>query len=85
MGRRTADLNPVDKRTEKRKQSWETENRRKLPWFLRSRISELPKSQMNFVEYGWACVHAKLLSHVQLFATTWTVAHQTPLSMQFSR
>ena len=28
-----------------------------------------------------ACV----LSHVQLFATLWTVAHQVPLSMGFSR
>ena len=27
----------------------------------------------------------KLLSHVQLFATPWTVAHQAPLSMGFSR
>ena len=27
----------------------------------------------------------KLLSHVRLFATLWTVAHQTPLSMGFSR
>ena len=25
------------------------------------------------------------LSHVQLFATSWTVAHQTPLSKEFSR
>ena len=25
------------------------------------------------------------LSHVQLFATPWTVAHQSPLSMEFSR
>ena len=25
------------------------------------------------------------LSHVQLFATPWTVAHQTPLSVEFSR
>ena len=28
---------------------------------------------------------AKLLSHVQLFATLWTVAYQAPLSMGFSR
>ena len=28
---------------------------------------------------------AQLLSHVQLFATLWTVAHQLPLSMEFSR
>ena len=27
----------------------------------------------------------KLLSHAQLFATPWTVAHQAPLSMRFSR
>ena len=27
----------------------------------------------------------KSLSHVQLFATPWTVAHQAPLSMGFSR
>ena len=26
-----------------------------------------------------------VLSCVQLFATPWTVAHQTPLSMEFSR
>ena len=34
---------------------------------------------------GFACIHAKSLSHVQLFATPWTVAHQAPLSMGFSR
>ena len=27
----------------------------------------------------------KLLSHVQLFVTLWTVVHQAPLSMEFSR
>ena len=27
----------------------------------------------------------KLLSHVQLFLTPWTVAHQAPQSMEFSR
>ena len=30
-------------------------------------------------------MHAQLLSHVQLFATLWTVTHQAPLSMEFSR
>ena len=29
------------------------------------------------------CAHS--LSHVQLFVTLWTVAHQAPLSMGFSR
>ena len=31
------------------------------------------------------CMHAQSLSHVQLFATPWTVAHQPPLSMGFPR
>ena len=31
------------------------------------------------------CVHAQLLSHAQFFKTLWTVAHQAPLSMGFSR
>ena len=30
-------------------------------------------------------LHAQLLSRVQLFATPWTIAHQAPLSMGFSR
>ena len=32
-----------------------------------------------------SCLHAQSLSHVQLFATPWTVAPQAPLSMKFSR
>ena len=38
-------------------------------------------------EVGDICVHACVLSrlsHVQLFATSWTVARQAPLSMGFS-
>ena len=31
------------------------------------------------------CMHAFVLSHVWLFATPWTVACWTPLSMEFSR
>ena len=30
-------------------------------------------------------VKVKFLRHVRLFATPWTVAHQAPLSMGFSR
>ena len=29
--------------------------------------------------------HARMLFHIRLFATLWTVAHQAPLSMRFSR
>ena len=36
-----------------------------------------------FMVLSRAC--AQLPSHVWLFATTWTVAHQAPLSMEFSR
>ena len=35
---------------------------------------------------GWVCVGGcESLSHVQLFAIPWTVAHQTPLCMEFPR
>ena len=30
------------------------------------------------------CFHARVLSHVQLFVTPWTVAQQAPLFMGFS-
>ena len=42
---------------------------------------------MNLVK-GWrkfSIVIVQLLSGVQLFATSWTVASQAPLSMEFSR
>ena len=32
-----------------------------------------------------ACVHARSLSHVRLSAPPWTVAHQAPLPMEYSR
>ena len=31
------------------------------------------------------CVHAHLLSHLWLFGTPWSAAHQAPLSMEFPR
>ena len=34
--------------------------------------------------YSAMCVHVQSLSHVQLFETLWTVAHQVPLPMGFS-
>ena len=30
-------------------------------------------------------MHAQSLSHAQLFVTPWIVAHQVPLSMEFSK
>ena len=35
--------------------------------------------------YVCVCVCVCVLSHVQLFATLWIIAHQAPLSMGFSR
>ena len=41
------------------------------------------KKTSPYIGTGWVC--AQLLSHVQLFLTTWNVACQAPLSMEFSR
>ena len=46
-----------------------------LPWALAAGMT---------VSLGFECV-LSCFSHVQLFVTLWTVAHQTPLSMVFSR
>ena len=38
-----------------------------------------------FAQYVKHCMQVKSLSRVRLFATPWTVAHQAPQSMGFSR
>ena len=47
----------------------------------------LPKSEHSLKGYHCSyyheCLHTQSLSHVCLFATLWTVAHQIPLSMRF--
>ena len=49
------------------------------------------QSKINFINYNFfvftykSMVLAQSLSHIQLFATPWTVACQAPLSMGFSR
>ena len=40
----------------------------------------LPSLLVNVLIFSY-CVYAKLLSHVRLFGTPWTVARQAPLSM----
>ena len=37
------------------------------------------------IKYSVCTIVCYLLSHIQLFATPWTVAHQGPLSRKFSR
>jgi len=48
---------------------------------FRKHIELLGKVRVELVTRGQACV----LSHVRLFVTPWTVAHQAPLPMEFSR
>ena len=63
-------------------------NNQKLIWWYYKRE---PGISTNFPQHTWVycvCVWACVLScfsHVQLFATLWTVAHQAPLSMGFSK
>ena len=50
--------------------------------------TELLSTTQHVYIWIYMCVRACVLSHfshVQLFATLWTVAHQAPLSMEFSR
>ena len=39
----------------------------------------------NIIHFRFVCVCTQWLSSVQLFVTPWTIAHQVPLSMEFSR
>ena len=48
-------------------------------------IAFLPRSKCLLEVTILSCMHAQLLSHVWLFMTPWTVAHQALLSMEFSR
>ena len=43
------------------------------------RLCKLPKQADSM------CMHDQSLSTVRLFANPWTIAHQAPLSMEFSR
>ena len=40
---------------------------------------------LHLLDQGRACMRAQSLSCVRLFVTPWTVTHQAPLSMGFSR
>ena len=47
--------------------------------------SRVPLPSLRLVYLESEKVKVKLLSHVRIFATPWTVAHQAPPSMGFSR
>ena len=56
-------------------------------WFLKYLLTLREKVTRFFGLKQWwcngRCVHAKLFSHVRLFVTLWTRAHQASLSMGF--
>ena len=57
-------------------------------WTLSSRNSQVSPAPHSLVmaDFNWTVkVKVKSLSCVQLFVTPWTVAHQAPQSMEFSR
>ena len=72
-----------------------TENwtKQKKGWLHRSKSIKIMQSENHEISKGkkksfndmHACMHARSLQCVPLFVTPWTVAHQVPLSMGFSR
>ena len=59
-------------------------------WEIRSRAQSSrntpgPSHSMDYMRGTLLHMHACALSHVQVFLAPWTVAHQAPLSMGFSR
>ena len=65
-----------------------------VKWGISGNVLSQSAPQFSCLEDGktviltsWVVVNirVKSLSHVQLFATPWTVAYQAPLSMEFSR
>ena len=40
---------------------------------------------VSYIHYWFQRFQARMLSHVQLFVTPWTIARQVPLSLGFSR
>ena len=55
------------------------------PFFLSLRTNNVQTHLSPWLPSQLHCVCAQLLCRVQLCATLWTAAHQTPLSMGFSR
>ena len=53
-----------------------------LEIIILSEVSQTEKDKHHMISL---LSSVQTLSHVQLFSTTWTVAHQAPLSVEFSR
>ena len=61
--------------------SWKRRTNTNIYWMTLDMVTDVSKPQF---AYLWACMLSRL-SRVWLFSTLWTVAHQAPLSMGFSR
>ena len=55
---------------------------RKCSW--KASFSAQDYTNLEIIVWWW-CIHSQLFSRVQLFLTPWAAAHQTPLSMAFSK
>ena len=58
---------------------------REMPYDKVELLRLPPVGRSPLVVCFWCQVKVKSLSHIRLFATPWTVAYQSPLSMEFSR
>ena len=54
-------------------------------WISTTKADSLPLHHVGSLRWKWKKVKVKSVSHVQLCATPWTVAHQAPPSLGFSR
>ena len=61
----------------------------KFEWYGSSYPKNIPNKQifsnLNFPDVCIMCNVCVQFRRIWLFETTWTVAHQSPLSMEFSR
>ena len=62
-----------------------TSNESLIKWRITFRILSNPLSLKGYLSVKECLLKVKSLSHVRLFATPWTVAHQDPVSMGFFR
>ena len=56
-----------------------------LLWSTKSEVCTIPKQIYQRTTVKPVCMHMESLSLVRLFVIPWTIVHQAPLSMEFSR
>ena len=68
-----------------RSQTWLSWRNSEVCWHEKISIYWISRSHIYYCAYFILCLCAPPCSCVQLFAPPWTVAHQAPLSIEFSR